>query len=188
MSLHAKKIDGVPEETARVARAAFPKGSLAMRIRDELGELFPDADFAGLYPARGKPAWSPGRLALVSIMQFAGGLSDRQAADAVRGRLDWKYLLGLELVDPGFDHSVLPEFRDRLIAGDAGIQLLDRVLEAAAEHGLLKAGGRARTDSTIVLSAARQTGGLVRLGENFACRTEQRGDPRAGVAGWVGSA
>ncbi|MFD8601439.1 IS1182 family transposase [Streptomyces globisporus] len=106
--MHAKKIDGVPEETARVARAAFPKGSLAMRIRDELGELFPDADFAGLYPARGKPAWSPGRLALVSIMQFAEGVWDRQAADAVRGRLDGKYLLGLELVDPGFDHSCPP--------------------------------------------------------------------------------
>ncbi len=90
MSLHARKIDGVPEETARVARAAFPKGSLAMRIRDELGELFLDADFAGLYPNRGKPAWSPGRLALVSVMQFAEGLSDRQAADTVRGRLDWK--------------------------------------------------------------------------------------------------
>ena len=73
----------------------------------------------------------------------------------MRGRLDWKYLLGLKLVDPGFDHSVLTEFRDRLIAGDAGIELLDRVLEAAAEHGLLKAGGRAHTDSTIVLSAAR---------------------------------
>ncbi len=101
MSLHARKIDGVPEETARVARASFPKGSLAMRIRDELGELFPDADFAGLYPSRGKSAWSPGRLALVSVMQFAEGLSDRQAADAVRGRLDWKYLLGLELADRG---------------------------------------------------------------------------------------
>ncbi|KOV71702.1 transposase [Streptomyces sp. NRRL WC-3618] len=167
VSLQARKVDGVPEETARVARAAFPKGSLAMRIRDELGELFSDADFAGLYPSRGKPAWSPGRLALVSVMQFAEGLSDRQAADAVRGRLDWKYLLGLELADPGFDHSVLTEFRDRLIAGDAGINLLDRVLEAAAEHGLLKAGGRARTDSTIVLSAARQINGLVRLGETL---------------------
>ncbi|MFF9869659.1 transposase [Streptomyces sp. NPDC013953] len=100
-------------------------------------------------------------------MQFAEGLSDRQAADAVRGRLDWKYLLGLELADPGFDHSVLTEFRDRLIAGDAGVELLDRVLEAAAEHGLLKAGGRARTDSTIVLSAARQINGLVRLGETL---------------------
>lgn len=99
-----------------------------MRIRDELGGLFGDADFAGLYPSRGKPAWSPGRPAPVSVMQFAEGLSDRQAADAVRGRLDRKYLLGLELVDPGFDHSVLTEFRDRLIAGDAGIELLDRVL------------------------------------------------------------
>ncbi|MEY9990493.1 transposase [Streptomyces sp. V4I8] len=167
MSLQSRKVDGVPEETVRVARAAFPKGSLAMRIRDELGELFSDADFAGLYPSRGKPAWSPGRLALVLVMQFAEGLSDRQAADAVRGRLDWKYLLGLELADPGFDHSVLTEFRDRLITGDAGIQLLDRVLEAAAEHGLLKAGGRARTDSTIVLSAARQINGLVRLGETL---------------------
>ncbi|WP_251502322.1 IS1182 family transposase, partial [Actinacidiphila cocklensis] len=186
MSLHARKTDGVPEETARVARAAFPKGSLAMRIRDELGELFLDEDFAGLYPSRGKPAWSPRRLALVSVMQFAEGLSDRQAADAVRGRLDWKYLLGLELSDPGFDHSVLTEFRDRLIAGNAGIELLDRVLQAAAEHGLLKAGGRARTDSTIVLSAARQINGLVRLGETLraalnsvaACEPEW-------LAGWA---
>ncbi|MEK2479433.1 IS1182 family transposase [Streptomyces noursei] len=188
MSLHARKIDGVPEETARVARAAFPKGSLAMRIREELGELFSDADFAELYPNRGKPAWSPGRLALVSVMQFAEGLSDRQAADAVRGRLDWKYLLGLELADPGFDHSVLTEFRDRLIAGDAGIQLLDRVLEAAAEHGLLKAGGRARTDSTIVLSAARQINGLVRLGETLrATLNSVAAREPEWLAGWVPS-
>jgi transposase len=143
-------------QSARVARTAFPKGSLATRIRDELGEPFSDADFAGLCPNRGKPAWSPGRPALVSVMQFAEGLSDRQAADAVRGRLDWKYLLGLELGDPGFDHSVLTEFRDRLIAGDAGVQLLDWVLEAAGEHGLLTSGGRAITDSTIVLSAGRR--------------------------------
>lgn len=100
-------------------------------------------------------------------MQFAEGLSDRQAADAVRGRLDWKYLLGLELADSGFDHSVLTEFRDRLIEGDAGVRLLDRVLEEAEEHGLLKAGGRARTESTMVLSAARQINGLVRLGETL---------------------
>ncbi|AJE38724.1 transposase [Streptomyces nodosus] len=147
-----------------MARAAFPKGSLAMRIRDELGELgelFQDADFDGLYPSRGELAWSPGRLALVSVMQFAEGLSDRQ--DAVRGRLP----LGLELADPGFDHSVFTEFRDRLIAGEAAMRLLDRLQEAAAEHGLPKAGGRARTDSTIVLSAARQINGLVRLGETL---------------------
>ncbi len=159
-----------------------------MRIRDELGELFSDADFADLYPSRGKPAWSPGRLALVSVMQFAEGLSDRQAADAVRGRLDWKYLLGLELADPGFDHSVLTEFRDRLITGDAGVQLLDRVLGAAAEHGLLKAGGRARTDSTIVLSAARQINGLVRLGETLRAALNSVADSEPEwLAGWVPS-
>lgn len=186
MSLHVRKIGGVPEETARVARAAFPKGSLAIRIRDELGELFSDADFVGLYPSRGKPAWSPARLALGSVMQFAEGLSDRQAADAVRGRLDWKYLLGLELADPGFDHSVLTEFRDRLIAGDVGIKLLDRVLEAAAEQSLIRAGGRARTDSTIVLSAARQINGLVRLGETLraALNSVAAREPEW-LAGWV---
>lgn len=188
MSLHARMVDGVPEETARVARAAFPKGSLAMRIRDELGELFSDADFADLHPSRGKPAWSPGRLALVSVMQFAEGLSDRQAADAVRGRLDWKYLLGLELADPGFEYSVLTEFRDRLISGDAGIKLLDQVLQAAAKHGLLKAGGRARTDSTIVLAAARQINGLVRLGETLraALNSVAAHEPEW-LASWVSS-
>ncbi|MCX4679574.1 transposase [Streptomyces sp. NBC_01433] len=167
VSLHARKSDGAPEETARVARAAFPKGNLAIGSVTSWANLFSDADFAGLYPSRGRPAWPPGGPAPVSVMQFAEGLSDRQAADAVRGRLDRKYLLGLEPVDPGFDHSVLNEFRDRLIAGDAGIPLLDRVLEAAAERGGLKAGVRAHTDSTIMLSAARQINGLVRLGETL---------------------
>lgn len=138
-----------------------------MRLRDELGELFTDEDYAGLYPARGKPAWSPARLAVVSVLQFAEGLSDRQTADAVRGRVDWKYLLGLELTDPGFDYSVLSEFRDRLITGDVGMQLLDRILQAADRRGLLKTGGRARTDSTIVLAATRKMSGLVRLGETL---------------------
>jgi transposase len=186
VALRARKVDGVPEETARVVRAAFPKSGLAMRIRGELGELFSDADFTELYPNRGKPAWSPGRLALVSVTQFAEGLSDRQAADAVRGRLDWKSLLGLGLADPGFDHSVLTEFRDRLIAGDAGGELLDRVLEAAAEHGLVKAGGRARTDSTIVSSAVRQINGLVRLGGTLraALNSVAAHEPEW-LAGWV---
>ncbi len=183
MSLHATNRGGVPEETARVVRAAFPKGSLAIRIRDELGELFSDEQFAQLYPVRGKPAWSPGRLALVSVLQFAEGLSDRQAADAVRGRLDWKYLLALELEDPGFDHSVLTEFRDRLIAGDAGIHLLDRVLEAATTRGLLRAGGRARTDSTIVLSAARQINGL--SASVRPCGRHSTARQRVNHAGWL---
>jgi len=73
-------------------------------------------------------------------------MSDRAAADAVRGRLDWKYLLGLELTDPGFDHTVLSEFRSRLATGQAEQQLLDRLLEQLQAQGLLQTGGRQRTD------------------------------------------
>lgn len=146
----------VPAETVRVARAAFPKGSLAIRVRDELGQLFDDEEFADLFPSRGKPAWSPGRLALVLVLQFVEGLTDRQAAEAVRARIDFKYALGLDLDDPGFDFSVLSEFRDRLVEAEAGRRVLDGILVAAREKGLLKTAGRARTDSTHVQSAARQ--------------------------------
>jgi len=117
MSLQAARIEAIPEETARVARAAFPKGSTFMQMRDELGSLYEDSQFAALYPTRGQPAAAPRRLMLVCVMQFAEGLSDRQAADAVRSRIDWKYALGLELSDAGFDFSVLSEFRDRLAEG-----------------------------------------------------------------------
>ncbi len=97
----------IPWLTQQVAKAAFPKGSLAITLRDELGSIFDDADFADLYPAIGQPAESPARLALVTILQFADDLPDRQAADSVRGRIDWKYALGLELSDPGFHYSVI---------------------------------------------------------------------------------
>ncbi|MCG6499377.1 transposase, partial [Kitasatospora sp. A2-31] len=156
MSMRADGPGEVPVETVRVARAAFPKGSLAIRIRDELGVLFTDDQFADLFAVRGKPAWSPGRLALVLVLQFVEGLTDRQAAEAVRARIDFKYALGLELGDPGFDFSVLSEFRDRLVEADAGRRVLDAVLVAARDKGLLKTAGRARTDSTHVLSAARE--------------------------------
>lgn len=155
MSMRPIEDGEIPAETVRVARAAFPKGSLAIRLRDDLGALFKDEQCAALFPARGKPAWSPGRLALVSVFQFAEGLPDRQAALAVRARIDWKYALGLELTDPSFDYSVLSEFPTRLIEADAGQQIFDRVLEAARLAGMLKAPGRARTDSTHVLAAIR---------------------------------
>ncbi|MFG2370576.1 IS1182 family transposase [Streptomyces sp. NPDC048504] len=155
MSMRPKGSGDIPVETARVARAAFPKGSLAIRIRDELGVLFGDEQFAGLFPSRGKAAWSPGRLALISVLQFAEGLPDRQAAQAVRGRIDWKYALNMELTDPGFDYSVLSEFRTRLVESETGQQIFDCVLEAAREKGMLQPGGRARTDSTHVLGAIR---------------------------------
>jgi transposase len=114
---------------------------------------FEDADFRTLYPARGQPGLPPWRLALVTVFQFLEHLSDRQAADAVRGRIDWKYALGLELTDPGFHFSVLAEFRARLVAGKAEHLLLDRMLERFKARDLVKARGKQRTDSTHILAA-----------------------------------
>ena len=107
----------VPADTARVAKSAFRRGSLAIRARDQLGSWCEDWAFAGAYGARGRPGISPAQLAMVTVLQFTENLTDRQAADAVRGRLDWKYCLGLALEDEGFDFSVLSEFRARLLAG-----------------------------------------------------------------------
>ena len=106
MSLQLHPIGPIPEETERVARSAFPKSNIYLRLRDELGAIYDDQTFASLYPSRGQSAFSPWRLAMITVMQFAENLSDRQAADAVRGRIDWKYLLGLPLTDSGFDHTV----------------------------------------------------------------------------------
>ncbi len=155
MSLKPSVIEPVPEQTARVARAAFPKGNLYISIRDQLGTLFEDADFTTLYPKRGQPAFAPWRLALITIMQFLENLSDRQASDAVRSRIDWKYALSLELTDAGFDHSVLSNFRERLAAGEQPALLLDQVIELLKEKNLLKVRGKQRTDSTHVLAAIR---------------------------------
>ncbi|HEX6243663.1 MAG TPA: transposase, partial [Polyangiales bacterium] len=152
MSLRAKDEYPIPEVTRRVAHAAFPKGTLCMRLADRLGPLYRDEQFAALFPVRGQPALSPARLALVTVLQFVERLSDRQAADAVRGRIDWKYALGLELTNPGFDHTVLSEFRGRLVTGEAGLLLLDTLLVRSRELGLLKRRGRQRTDSTHVLA------------------------------------
>jgi transposase len=155
MSLHPHVITPVPEDTTRVARAAFPKGHPYLTFRDALGTIFQDEDFAALFPAWGQPGLPPWRLALVTLMQFRENLADRQAAEAVRARIDWKYLLSLELTDPGFDFSVLSEFRDRLLAGSAEALLLDKLLERCRTMGVLKARGQQRTDSTHVLAAIR---------------------------------
>src|SRR5919205_2867575 len=155
MSLHPHIVAPVPEDTARVAHTAFPKGHPYLAFRDALGTIFQDKDFAPLYAHTGQPGVTPWRLALVTIMQFRENLADRQAAEAVRARIDWKYLLGLELTDPGFDFSVLSEFRDRLLTGSAAELLLDKLLERCRAMGLLTARGQQRTDSTHVLAAIR---------------------------------
>src|SRR3954468_19021402 len=98
---------------------------LPVTIRDRLGELFPDGQFAAAFGARGRPGWSPGRLALVTVLQMAENLTDRQAAEAVRDNISWKYALGLELDDQGFDASVLAEFRSRVVAAGLEQRALD---------------------------------------------------------------
>ena len=165
MSLRAPLVSCLPEDTARVARAAFPKGNTSMRVFDALGPMYTNPQFADLFPKAGQPAIAPAQLALATIFPFPEGLSDRQAADAVRGRIDWKYALCLELDDPGFDASVLSEFRDRLIAAGAETVLFETLLAALKEAGLVKPRGRQRTDSTPVLAAIHVLNRLELVGE-----------------------
>lgn len=157
----------IPEMTVEVAKAAFPKGNAVMKIRDELGPLFEDHEFAKLYPAIGQPSVSPARLALVTILQFMENLTDREAADAVRSRIDWKYLLSLELTDPGFHYSVLSEFRQRLLEHGAEELLLNRILEQCEAAGLLKGQSKQRTDSTRVLAKIRSLNRVELAGETM---------------------
>ena len=157
----------IPEDTHRVAHAAFPKGNLYLQLRDRCGMIFDNQRFAHLFSRVGQPALAPARLALVLIFQFLETLSDREAADAVRDRISWKYALGLPLDDPGFDYSVLSEFRARLLNGDAEALLFDAVLELAQDLRLLKARGKQRTDSTYVLAAIRELHRLENVGETL---------------------
>jgi len=145
---------------------------LAVAVRDMLGEVFPDGDFAQAFGSRGRPGYSPGRLALVSVLQRAESLTDRQAAEAAGRDLAWKYALGLSLDDPGFDFSVLSEFRARVLAGGLEQRMLDALLAVLVEKGLVKAGGKQRTDSTHVVSAVRDLNRLELAGESVRAAVE----------------
>ena len=139
-----------------------------MKLRDAFGTLYHDHDFAEPYPAKGQPAITPWRLALVTVFQFIENLTDRQAADAVRARIDWKYALALQPEDPGFHDSILSEFRTRLTTNNAEQLLLDRMLEHFKAEGLIKAGGKQRTDTTHILA-------------NIRSSRVPRGDPEGGA-------
>jgi transposase len=165
MTLHAQTEFTIPEETTRIARAAYPRGNTLMKMRDALGTLYQDQAFAKLFPHNGRSVEAPWRLALITVLQFMEELPDRQAADAVRGRIDWKYLLGLDLADPGFDASVLCEFRKRLVEGSAEHLLFDMLLDVCKRQGWLKAREKQRTDSTHVLAKVRAINRLMCVGE-----------------------
>ncbi len=167
MSLQPQTIPFIPDLTAKVAHRAFRKGNTYMHMRDVLGTFFTDDQFTDLYHAEGQPGYAPWRLALVSVMQFVENLTDRQAADAVRSRIDWKYALSLELTDEGFDFSVLSEFRQRLLEHEAGERLLNTMLEQFVQAGLLSSGGKQRTDSTYVIASVRDLNRLELAGRTL---------------------
>ena len=167
-----------PEPDPLIAAAIAAKYSgkrprpLAVQVRDRLGQWLEDEQFAAAFGDRGRPGWSPSRLALVTILQREENLADRAAAEAVRTRIDWQYLLGLPLDDPGFDHTVLSEFRNRV--ADAGLEQvpLDALLARLAAEGLVKAGGKQRTDSTHVVAAVAALNRLELAGESVRAALE----------------
>src|ERR1700756_4550775 len=165
-----------PDPQIAAAIAAMYRGArprpLAVQIRDRLGQWLADEEFASAFGDRGRPGWSPSRLSLVTVLQRAENLNDRKAAEAVRTRSDWKYLLGLPLDDPGFDDSVLCEFRRKV--AEAGLEqvALDALLQRLADAGLVKAGGKQRTDSTHVVAAVAALNRLELAGESVRAAVE----------------
>lgn len=160
MSLQPDPVFDVPELTSQVAHAAFPKGNIYMMMRDELGVFYDNEQFSDLFSHTGQPAIAAWRLALVTVMQFVENLTDRQAADAVRSRIDWKYALGLDMTDAGFHYSVLCEFRGRLLSGGQEMLLFETMLDCFKSKELLKPGGKQRTDSTYIVGAVRRVNQL----------------------------
>src|SRR6266536_2579371 len=193
MSMQPQPWPQPAQEIVDAVRAMYARrrAPLAVQVRDQLGELFADAQFVGAFGVRGKPAWSPGRLALVTVLQMAEALSDRQAAEAGGDKLSWKYALGLGLGDPGFDASVLSEFRTRVVTHGLEERVLDLLLAALQDKGLVKAGGKQRTDSTHVVAAVRDLNRLELAGESVRACLEALAVAAPGwlaatidVAGW----
>lgn len=175
MSLRPRSGEQVPPLTAQIARASNPGGTTAIWVRDRLDGLWCDEDFVGWYPRDGRPGLSPAQLATVCVLQFLLGLSDRQAAEAVRCRIDFKYAMAMELHDPGFHHSVLADFRDRLAADDRADRLLDLTLARLKEAGLVRERTTQRTDSTQVLAAVRNLTRLELITEAVRAALEEAG-------------
>ena len=157
----------IPAETKRIALKSLPQGNDYLVLRDKIGVLYEDETFAELFERRGQPAESPGLLSLVLVMQFGEGLTDRQAAAAVGSRIDWKYVLGLEIDAPALPHSLLSDFRSRLLTGGQEQHLFDSLVELLKEQGWFKGSRRQRTDSTHVLAAIRELNRLELVGETL---------------------
>jgi transposase len=167
MSMYPHSIAPIPAETAQLAWKINPKGTLIMRLRDRLGSFYQDEDFVELYPATGQPAYAPWRLALIIVFEYLEGLTDRQAAEAARNRIDWKYALSLPLDDPGFDASILSEFRQRLTEHHQAALLLEKLVQVGQQEGWIRSNSKVRTDSTHILARVRRLNQLELVGETL---------------------
>jgi transposase len=167
MTIKPQPAEEIPEETRVLAWQLCPKGTVAMHLRDALGPIYQDEDFLRVYPKWGKPSYSVWRLALITILQTIEGLTDRQAAQAMEIRLDWRYALSLPLSYSGIDFTILSDFRERLVSNGATELLLQPILDLSRERGWLKAGGKQRTDSTMVLARIRSLNSLESVGEGM---------------------
>ena len=188
MTWYAESLPPVPDTTAAMVKSAFPKGNLHVDLHTEFGAIYDDEQFADLYAKnRGRRVEvAPWRLALVTVMQSMEGLSDRQAADAVRRCMDWQYALSLELSDPGFNFTLLHDFRERLVRHEGAQQLLDRLLETCKARGWIKTRGKQRTDATHGLAAIRTLNRLELVLETLRAALNQLSEADATwVRGWV---
>src|SRR6266702_8897849 len=167
MSMKPSGLEPIPEETRALMQRLSPKGTMVSQLRDALGPIYSDEGFVHLFPTRGRAAEAPWRLALVTVLQAIEGLTDRQAAEAVRTRIDWLYALALPLDDPGFDYSILSDFRQRLLSAQAQDLLLEPILQLCRERGWLKPRGKQRTDATAVLARVRALNSLESVGESM---------------------
>jgi transposase len=167
MSMKSHSLEPIPDETRLLVQRLCPKGTVVTKLRDALGPIYSDEAFAHLFAKRGRPAEAPWRLALVTVLQAIEGLTDRQAAESVRTRIDWLYALALPLDAPGFDYSILTDFRQRVLSGQAQDLILEPILQLCRERGWLKAGGKQRTDATAVLARVRALSSLESVGESM---------------------
>jgi transposase len=186
MSLHIESTPEIPEETVRIARASFRKGNKLMTLRDEYGPLFRIEDFSDLYSWKGNEGINPVLLASVTVLQYLENLSDVGAAEQVRARIDWKYLLGVPLDYAGFTASDLSEFRARLLAHESAERLFEKPLAQMKALGMVKERGQQRTDSTHVLAAVRTLNRLELVGETLRHALNQLAvEGRGWLTSWV---
>jgi len=185
VTLQCRDLSAMPADIAAVGRQVLPPTNRYRVIGDHLADLLDDAQFADLYDTRGRNALSPALLAMVTLFQFLEDIPDREAAEQVVVRLDWKYALHLPLGDTGFDYSCLCYFRQRVLDQHQDTLVFETILSKVRALGFLKKRGKQRTDSIAVLGAVRQLSALETVTETLRLAVRAL---TAADAAWLGQA